>query len=210
MIFTASPYAQKIAAEEAVLVRRFQTGDEHAYTEIFLRYKPRMYATAFSILKNRPDAEDVTQDALVYSYSALKSFRLECSLATWMHCIVRTRSLNRRAHNLRRKRAHHQSFDEPVGDDSNSLVLHEVLPDRAHGVRTQIADRELKRTLMLVINTELDDPHRRVMRLRFISNLSYEEIARRTNSCVGSVKSRLSRARANLRSLAAEKLDHTI
>src|SRR4051812_30573498 len=90
----AATPAQLEARHDAALVRRFQMGDETAFTEIVTRPRRKMSAIAFARLGNHADAEEIAQDTFVRAHRALAAFRGESSLSTWLFRITANLSLN--------------------------------------------------------------------------------------------------------------------
>src|SRR4051812_12604986 len=83
------------AAEDAILVQRFNAGDEAAFVEIVERYREKVFSIALGMLRNRADAEEVAQDTFVRAYRGLAKFRGDSSLATWLHRVTMNLARNR-------------------------------------------------------------------------------------------------------------------
>jgi RNA polymerase sigma-70 factor (ECF subfamily) len=190
------------SALDALLVQRFNAGDQSAFDEIVMRYRDRIFSIAISLLRNRADAEEITQDALVRAYRGLARFRGDSSLATWMHRITVNLARNRYWYFFRRRRQDSLSFEHALGgDDSGALadVIATDEPDPAQlAVRDEFADR------LADAMARLETAPREILTLRNVRGLSYEEIADELHINVGTVKSRIARARDQLRALLAE------
>jgi len=190
------------AAHDAELVRRFHAGDEAAFVEIMGRYREKIFAIALSLLRNRADAEEIAQDTFIRVHRGLARFRGDSSLATWLHRIAVNLARNRYWYFFRRRRHATLSLDCPLGDDSDASftdLIASPAPDPSHEAATgEFAE------LVDACMEKLDARHREILTLRNLLHRSYEEIAQTLGLNVGTVKSRIARARENLRQLLAE------
>jgi len=192
--------ANKIeAAHDAILVQRFNQGDESAFTEIIKRYYPRIRALANQTLHNMADAEEVAQDTFIRAHRALAKFRGDSSLATWLHCIGLNLARNRYWFFFRRRRQDTMSIDQAVVEGSG-VSLTGALSDGTGDPRTESMTTEFN-SLIAECMKQLDASHREILTMRTLLDLSYEEIAANLRINVGTVKSRIARARENLRVL---------
>ncbi|MDE3256843.1 MAG: sigma-70 family RNA polymerase sigma factor [Gemmatimonadota bacterium] len=180
--------------EDLDLVRRCKEGDQKAFRVLVERYEGRVYNLARSILGDREIARDAAQTAFIRAYQALPRFRADSAFYTWLYRIAVNVCLNAAQKEKRRR-------------DSTSL---DTLLDSGHFStehlwehRTPAGDFErlrLQETIQEVLNLISPD-HRLVIVLKDIEGMSQEEISWTLNCSVGTVKSRLSRARAHLRDL---------
>lgn len=191
-----STKAQDVALDR-VLVDRFKSGDQAAFDEMVTRYWDRIYAMVHQLLRNQQDAEEVTQDAFIRAHRGLVNFRGESAFSTWLYQIATNLARNRYWYWWRRKRDKTVSFDQPVSESSD-MPLSEVFaaeiesPDDVT-VTQEFVDRIAKGM------EKLGAKHREILILRNVKNLSYEDIAAILNISVGTVKSRIARARESLR-----------
>lgn len=194
--------ANPTAAHDAELVQRFNTGDDTAFVEIVRRYRGKMFAIALSLLGNHADAEEIAQDTLIRAYRGLARFRGDSSLASWLHRIAFNLSRNRYWYFYRRHRHDTRSLDCAIRDDSRAtfadLVASEV-PDPAR----EATHREFSAHVTECMG-KLSAPQREILTLRNLLDHSYKEIADTLGLTVGTVKSRIARARRNLRELLAQ------
>jgi RNA polymerase sigma-70 factor (ECF subfamily) len=178
-------------------------GNHQAYNQLIERYWARIFSRVYSLLGNREDAEEVTQDAFTRALENLGSFRWEASFSTWLYQIASNLARNRFWYWKRRGRDRSMSIDMPLTDDGYSL--HEILPDN----EADPGDRLRWEEFHGAINQHLErlpDSHREVMEMRLLDELSYEEISAELEIPVGTVKSRIARARTHLtRSLGLKK-----
>lgn len=184
---------------DAGLVRRFNAGDESAFVEIMTRYRERMFAIGLRVVKNPADAEEIVQDTFIRAHRALGRFRGDASLATWLHRIALNLARNRYWYFMRRHRGETVSLDRALDDHCQTTFSDLAATDAAGPAREAAASEfsELVATCM----ERLEAGPREILILRNANNHSYGEIARRLGIGVGTVKSRIARARENLRVL---------
>ena len=190
-----------IDADE-ILIERIKAGDMAAYNVMVIRHYDRIFSRVSQLLNNKQDAEEVTQDAFIRAHRGLENFRGDASFSTWLYQIATNLAHNRYWYWFRRKRDQSISLDQPQCDDG-SLTLENMMPcadeNPAEAVVTQeFVDRVS--TCMQYLNHK----HKEVLILRNVKNLTYDEIAQQLDISVGTVKSRIARARESLRSLLGE------
>jgi RNA polymerase sigma-70 factor, ECF subfamily len=187
---------------DELLIQRMRGGDALAFEQVMNRYWDRIFARVFQLLKNREDAEEVTQDAFIRAHRGLDKFRGDASFSTWLYQIATNLAHNRYWYWFRRKREASVSIDQPLLSDSN-LTLEQVLPaESADPLDATLAQEFIDRVSLCM--RELNKKHREVLVLRNVKNLSYEEIADELGISVGTVKSRIARARDALKGLMGE------
>jgi RNA polymerase sigma-70 factor (ECF subfamily) len=184
------------------LVERFNAGDASAFDEMVSRYWNRIYDMVHRQLRNAQDAEEVTQDAFIRAHRGLASFRGDSAFSTWLYQIATNLARNRYWYWWRRKREQWVSFDAPIGHET-SATLADRLPADVDSPEEAILSQEFVDRISSGMH-RLNAKHREVLILRNIKNLSYEEISKTLNLSVGTVKSRIARARENLRTTMAK------
>ncbi len=194
--------SRRAAAEDAELVQRFKGGDESAFVEIVERHRERLFNIVIGLLRNRADAEEIVQDTFVRAYRGLADFRGDSSLATWLHHVAVNLARNRYWYFHRRKRHATLSLDCPLGDESDTTFA-DVLPSAAEAPARQAMTAEFTE-LVSACMEQLPAAQREILALRNLLNRSYDDIAAALNIEVGTVKSRIARARGQLRSLMAQ------
>ena len=194
--------ARAEALHDAELVRRFNAGDETAFVEIITRYREKMYAIALSVLHNTADAEEIAQDTFIRAHRGLARFRGDSALSTWLHRITLNLSRNRYWYFFRRSRHATQSLDCALSAD-NASTLASLIACEAPSPVQEAATTEFSE-LVADCMTRLGAGHREILTRRNVMNLSYEEIAKSFGISIGTVKSRIARARSNLRLLLAK------
>jgi len=190
------------ALYDAKLVRRFKDGDESAFVEIVSRHRGKMFSIALDQLRNHADAEEIAQDACINAYRGLARFRGESSLASWLYRIAFNLSRNRCAYFFRRHRHQTSSFDLKFSDDSDMTLANLVASDVPDPAR-DATNREFL-TQVTECMAKLNALQREILTLRNLLGHSYEEIAIALSISPGTVKSRIARARENLRGLLAQ------
>jgi len=199
---TRAATSRQEALYDAGLVRRFNGGDEDAFVEIMTRYRERMFSVAFAMLKNHADAEEIAQDTFLRAHRGLAKFRGEASLATWLHRIALNLARNRYWYFFRRRRHATQSLDCTFNDDSTATFSDLVATDAANPVREAVTGEFSD--LVSACMEQLAERPRAILTLRNSQNRSYGEIARELGINVGTVKSRIARARESLRVLLTQ------
>lgn len=197
-----STKAQEVAFDR-VLVDRFKNGDQEAFNEMVSRYWDRIYAMVHQLLRNPQDAEEVTQDAFIRAHRGLQNFRGDAAFSTWLYQIATNLARNRYWYWWRRKRDKTISFDQPVSDE-NDTPLSEVYSAELETPEDATVTQELVDRIAYGME-KLGAKHREILILRNVKNLSYEEIAAILNISVGTVKSRIARAREALRAKLGEE-----
>jgi RNA polymerase sigma-70 factor (ECF subfamily) len=195
---TMSAKAQEVAFDR-LLVDRFRNGDASAFDEMVTRHWDRIYAMVHQLLRNPQDAEEVTQDAFIRAHRGLANFRGDSAFSTWLYQIATNLARNRYWYWWRRKRDRTVSFDQPVGED-NDTPLSEVFAGESVKPDEETSTHELVDRIAVGME-KLSTRHREILILRNVKNLSYEEISQILGISVGTVKSRIARARDSLREI---------
>jgi RNA polymerase sigma-70 factor (ECF subfamily) len=184
---------------EEELVRRARLGDADAFQSLVQQYLPRLWKVAWRILRHREDTEDVMQEVFLSAYRALPEFRGESSLSTWLHRIAVTRALNHRDKAAERIRRVSDSWTSFAGERFRGAERSEA----ASPLRT-LETRELMLRVSQCLE-KMPAPWRAILSLRDVETLSYEETARILGIALGTVRSRLARARLALRQCVQEE-----
>jgi RNA polymerase sigma-70 factor, ECF subfamily len=170
--------------------------------DVFARYLPLLYRTAYRYLSNAADAEDAVQDALLSAYKHLDQFRGQAQMSTWLVAIV---SNCARMQLRRRPRQIHVSLNEQFGDEEGYTVS-ERLVDGAPSPEEEYRKAELHQRLMQFAE-ELSPTLRRAFQLRDLDGLTISEVAQILGVVDGTVKAQVARARAKLTRLVRRALD---
>jgi RNA polymerase sigma-70 factor (ECF subfamily) len=182
--------------EDRELVRRCLEGDLFSFDELMRRYERKVYSLAFHMLGNPEDAADLAQEAFLKVYRALPAFRGEALFSTWLFRIVTNSCLDGR----RRTRRHPPviSLSRPPGTGESEAPAE--LPDNSGDPLESYLQTEMQEEIQKLLG-QLPPPQRLVLVMRDLEGYSYEEIAAALNISLGTVKSRLNRARLRLRDL---------
>ncbi len=179
------------------MLDRLKNGDDCAFGELVNTHWDKIYNRANSLLSNHQDAEEVAQDTFLRARKSIVNFRGECSLSTWLYHIATNLARNKHWYWWRRKRGESVSLDSQVGDDENTRLC-DVIAGDDDTPAEETEFNEFARTLPEAI-ASLPAKYGDVIKLRVARDLSYEEISAELGISVGTVKSRLSRAREYLR-----------
>ena len=179
------------------MLDRLKNGDDCAFGELVNTHWDKIYNRANSLLSNHQDAEEVAQDTFLRARKSIVNFRGECSLSTWLYHIATNLARNKHWYWWRRKRGESVSLDSQVGDDENTRLC-DVIAGDDDTPAEETESNEFAHTLPEAI-VSLPAKYGDVIKLRVARDLSYEEISAELGISVGTVKSRLSRAREYLR-----------
>lgn len=183
------------------VIARMKNGEEAAFGDLVRDNWERVFSRAYGLLKNKEDAEEVAQDTFIRARKGIDSFRGECSTSTWLHRIATNLARNKYWYWWRRKKAESLSLDAPVSEDADATFADAIASD-APTPSDNALSGEFAEMLPRAIAT-LDEKYAVILRMRAQQDLSYEEIADELGMTVGTVKSRLSRAREQLRAVLA-------
>jgi len=183
----------EVASDEALLVQRCVTGDEQASRELVEEHQRMVYQLAVHLLADPEEALDLSQEVFMRIFRTLHRFRGESALRTWIYRIVINQARNRQRWWRRRHRAQQLSLEEHMREHGE-LVAEDGRwsPDRV------LDQKELGQRVWTALSG-LPFDQRSAIVLREIHGLSYQEIAFSLGVAVGTVKSRLARARESLR-----------
>ncbi|MDO4732494.1 MAG: sigma-70 family RNA polymerase sigma factor [Bacillota bacterium] len=192
------PFEQR---EELLLIKKSKNGDTAAFERLVEPYSKRIYNIGLKMLNSREDAADMAQEVLLKIYRNLDRFRGEAAFSTWVYRI----SVNTCRDILRSSYRQHEHLFTDFGEESEQTEFevadYSAMPEKLY------EDKECADYLLALIQG-LTPKYRIVMVLREVSGLSYQEIAAAVNISVGTVKSRLNRARASMRERAMADTEH--
>jgi RNA polymerase sigma-70 factor (ECF subfamily) len=197
-----SPESARLSLDEASLIDRCLSGDDSAFDELVLRYQDMVFNLAYRLLGGHDEAVDLSQEVFLQVYRKLASFRRDSALRTWIYRIVFTRAKNRQRWWKRRigemtampleqaEADHRRNGNRFLASRSADRVQPDEALERKE--RSEILRRAIER---------LPFDQRTILLLKEIEGLSYEEIATTLDLPLGTVKSRLARARKSLREM---------
>ena len=192
----------QVTSAEDVLVRRVQNGDSDAFFELVRPYERTVFLTALSLVRNDADAEDVAQEAILKAFKNLARFRQEAKFSTWLIQIA----INEAKMRLRKDRRHlYESIDEGrLGDEGDYIP--KDFADWREIPSEALEQKELRKALTKALDS-LPEKYRTVLILRDVQHLSIAETAQVLGLSEANVKTRLSRARLQMRDALAPGFD---
>ncbi|MCB0832721.1 MAG: sigma-70 family RNA polymerase sigma factor [Bacteroidetes bacterium] len=187
---------QKLTDEE--VIARFQEGDLVAYDVIVARYKNQLTHFVMTFVGERSDAEDIVQDTFVKIYRFKQLYRNIARFSTWIYTVAG----NLARSELRKKKRRQQFSISSLGNGTKDFEAVET-----RSTADEMADHSFKKALVKKAIRELPERYQKVIRLREIEHLSYEEIAKETGLPIGTVRSRINRARTKLQAKLKDVMD---
>ena len=196
---TATPAGSRALDAEAQFIEKLKAGDAWAFDRLVAERSADVYALLYRLTEDREEARDLTQETFLQAFRHIAGFRGDADLRTWLYRIAVNQARNRWRWWRRRRREVTLSLDDdgPAGRAGANLgarLPDDAAPDPEQGALA----REREEALLAALGT-LSRAYREVVVLRDIEGLSYEEVASALDVSVGTVKSRLSRGRNELR-----------
>lgn len=178
---------------EADLVARCRRADRQAFDALVDRYQSKVYNLAYRLLGDPDEASDVAQEAFLRIYRGIQTFQGGSALATWIYRIVHNLCLDE----MKKKRRRPQIAADPLDADEGGEALIDRVPDESEEPQSQLLGDERARAVRAAVY-RMRTHHRDVLVLYDLEGFSYNEIAEMLHTNVGTVKSRLNRARLAL------------
>ena len=188
---------ENIVVDDAVLVRQCREGDSAATERLIIKYQDRIYNVILKICGNRDDAAELTQETFVKFIEKIETFKGRSAFYTWLFRIAVNLTFN---YCKRRVKLGMHSLDATT-EGEGVAYLKAFLADDDETDPAVLAQKKEVGKLVLESLGRLDEDHRVVLVLRDIEGMAYAEIAETLDIELGTVKSRLSRARANMRDI---------
>lgn len=185
------------ASEDEPLVKAAQRGDMEAYEQLVAKHRDKIYARAYSMMRNEEDAVDLSQEAWVKGWQRLVQFQGESSFATWMTRIVINLCLDQ----LRKQKRHRAESIEVMEEESGGVERQ--MPVVTVNPTERLERVELRQRIDKALS-QLSETHRTALILCEFEGLEYKEIASAMNCSIGTVMSRLFYARRKLAALLAD------
>lgn len=177
--------------QEAAIVRRVLNGDTNAFEQLVVEYEKNVYNIALKMTSNSEDAQDMTQEAFIKAFNSLANFRGESKFSVWLYRIVNNICLD-----FLRSRNRRPTVSLSVEDDEGEEKQIDVADESQSPER--LLDKTLTRESVRRGLEQMPPEYRQILLLREIQGLSYDEISRALDLEVGTVKSRIFRARKKL------------
>ncbi len=180
---------------EEQLIRRAQQGDNGAFEELLLLHQKKVYNLCLRMSANPDDALDLSQEAFLRAWRSLGQYQFEANFSTWLFRLTSNICID---FLRRKKRRQETSLTESYDDSDEGAEL--SVPDAQPGPEQQAMTNETKIELARAME-QLSPEHREILQLRVVEDLQYEQIADILGVRVGTVKSRLARARLSFRKI---------
>lgn len=196
------PSTDRSVLDVGHLIEAHLAGDSRAFGEIVRRYQPRLLGFVTRMIRDRERAEDLVQEAFIRAYRHLHRFDRTRKFSTWMYTIASNLAKNELRNRLRSPVVLFQALSANRDDDPRPLEFEDnsTRPDRMY------RNRHLRHAVDASV-ARLSPVHRTVFVMRELEGRSYEEIAEATSTQLGTVKSRLNRARAHFAELIEPLID---
>lgn len=182
------------------LVHQCLQGSEEAFEAIVCQYQDKVYTLCYRYTGNSEDAYDLAQEAFIKSFRSLHTFKGTSNFSTWLYRITTNVCLDEMRRKKRRVTV--QSLDDPV--ETADGEVSKTVQDESPGADVLYEQQEFAQYIQHLLN-QMKPEHRMVIVLKDIMDFTYEEIAQMLNISIGTIKSRLSRARELLRKKLLER-----
>jgi RNA polymerase sigma-70 factor (ECF subfamily) len=186
--------AAELNAEEASFVLRLQANEDAAYDELVRTYHASIFHVAYRMLGDSAESSDVVQEIFLKVFRNIAGFKGEAALRTWIFRIAFSEILNRLRWWKRRFRFATVSLDDDPNGNGNGYHISDLKPTPEEMLQSKEKDAAIQQAL-----SKLSGDHRSIIILRDIEGFSYTEIADVLGISIGTVKSRLARARSDLK-----------
>ena len=182
--------------DDAALIRAFREGDKAAFDRLVLKHKDRLFNLCYRLLGDYEEANDAAQESFIKVYRSLKNFRFKSAFSTWLYRIAVNTCKNRLKSSAYRQKWRMVPLDNPVSADRSGPGRE--IHDESQSPAIALQKKENMKAIQEAINA-LPPEQKEVITLRDIEGFTYEEVAEITGLNLGTVKSRLARARLDLR-----------
>jgi RNA polymerase sigma-70 factor (ECF subfamily) len=184
----------EVSAEESLFVLRLKANDDAAYDELVRTYNGSLFHVAYRMLGDSAEASDIVQEVFLKIFRNINGFKGQSALRTWIFRIAFSEILNRLRWWKRRSRSTTVSLDDDHEGKGNGLHVTDSSPTPEQALQS----REQEVAIQKALGT-LSGEHRSIIVLRDIEGFAYHEIAAVLDISIGTVKSRISRARSDLK-----------
>ncbi len=195
-------FSEKALQDFQLIDQAVNEQDEQAYAMLMERYKKPVYHMILKMVRNVDDAEDLTIEAFTKAFKNLYKFKKDYTFSTWLFRIATNNSIDF----IRKKKLDTMSLNTAYQDESGANVTIDVKDKNLNPQEEAIKAQKIE--LIQLFVTKLPAKYQRLVRLRYFSEFSYEEIARELEAPLGTVKAQLHRARELLQDLIRNKKDH--
>jgi len=195
-------FSAKALEDFSLIDQATKKNSEQAFASLMERYKKPVYHMILKMVRNVDDAEDLTMEAFTKAFKNLYKFKKDYTFSTWLFRIATNNSIDF----IRKKKLDTMSLNTAYQDESGANVTIDVKDKNLDPQEEAIKAQKIE--LIQLFVTKLPAKYQRLVRLRYFSELSYEEIAKELEAPLGTVKAQLHRARELLQDLIRGKKDH--
>ena len=195
-------FSDKALKDFKLIDQAVENGDEQAYAMLMERYNKPVYHMILKMVRNVDDAEDLTIEAFAKAFKNLHRFKKDYTFSTWLFRVATNNAIDF----IRKKRLNTMSLNTSFTDDNGEAVSIDVKDANLNPQEEAIKSQKIELIQMFV--TKLPAKYQRLVRLRYFQELSYDEIAKKLETPLGTVKAQLHRARELMYDLVKNKKDH--
>lgn len=177
--------------EEQVIIRQVQDGDHNAFAQLVTAHEKQVYNLCLRMVGNPEDAQDLAQEAFLKAWRGLAFYKGDSSFATWLYRLTSNVCID-----FLRRQKRRPTVSLTVDDEEEDWE--QTIPDSALLPEQQLEQKEQQRLIAAAME-QLEEEFRQILTLRIVQDLPYEQIAAVMDLKVGTVKSRLARARTKLK-----------
>ena len=181
------------SSEITLLIQKAQKGDTNAFGTLVASYEKFIFNVACKMFSNSEDASDIAQEALIKAYKNIDKFDFNSSFSTWLYRIT----VNACIDEMRRRKGR-ESISIDAEDEESGLALQ--IEDASLGAEERVIQNETVSEVRAAID-KLSEEHKTVIILRDLQDMTYEQVAQTLDLSIGTVKSRLARARKSLKDI---------
>ena len=189
------------AQKDHLLVKKSQQGDLSAFELLINKYQQKVYALCYRFAGNQEDANDLAQEVFIRLFQSINKFYFKASFSTWLYRVTTNVCLDKMR---KRKRNFNVSIEEPWETEEGYIYI--SLADQRYNPEILAAQNDVQNIVHHAIQ-QLPGDQRITLMLREIEGFSYTELAQITQVSIGTVKSRLNRARYNLKLILEENTE---
>lgn len=184
--------------DDYILLHKAKNGDIYAFEDLISKYEKKVYNTVLRIIRDKEAAKDISQEVFIKVYKSLKNFNEKSKFSTWLYRIAVNTSIDELRKN--KNRYNNISLDNPDPEHGNTRQAEFEISGSKDTPEEKLIKKEKIKELYKAINM-LQEDQRILILLRDIQGLSYDEISDVTGIKIGTVKSKLNRARNALKEL---------
>ena len=182
-------FSKKALKDFKLIDLAINKNDQKAYSEIMKSYKNSIYFTILKMIKNRDDAEDLTIEAFSKAFKNLHKFKKEFTFSTWLFRIATNNTIDF----IRKKKLATTSIHTSLKDEAGQNIELDIKDSNLNP--NEITIKNEKKIIVRQLVNKLPEKYQNLVKLRYFEELSYKEIAHKTNSPLDTIKAQLFRAR---------------